>query len=141
MRACPEKDDALQNERDPEVMLLVKPVGFNESVTVRVRQACECSCGGAGPCHDNPEASLCESGALPADERSLTDSCRDAKTGLICSGRGTCVCGACVCDQSKVGTIYGMFCEKDDFSCPNERGLICAGVYMQTQTLRKLYHP
>ncbi|KAG7317257.1 hypothetical protein KOW79_019555 [Hemibagrus wyckioides] len=126
MRACPEKTDA-QKEHEPEVMLVVKPVGFNESTTVRVRQACVCSCGGAGPCHDNPENSLCESGADQGAERILTDSCQDVETGLICSGRGTCVCGACVCDQSNLGTIYGKFCEKDDFSCPNERGLMCGG--------------
>lgn len=141
MRACPEKDDALQKEHDPEVMLVVKPVGFNESTTVLVRQACACSCGGAGPCHDKPETSLCVSGTDPVDERSLTNSCHDVKTGLVCSGRGNCVCGACVCDQSKLGTIYGMFCEKDDFSCPNERGLMCGGVYVQTQTLQKQYQP
>ncbi|KAF7691367.1 integrin beta-8 isoform X1 [Silurus meridionalis] len=130
MRACPEKYDSPQKENGPEVMLVVKPVGFNESTTVRVRQACACSCGGAGPCHDNPETSLCVSGDAPADEgdeRSLMDSCRDVKTGLMCSGRGTCVCGACVCDPSNLGTIYGKFCEMDDFSCPNERGIMCAG--------------
>ncbi|MCI4391893.1 hypothetical protein PGIGA_G00139580 [Pangasianodon gigas] len=127
MRACPEKDDALQKENEPEVKLVVKPVGFNESMTVRVRQACVCRCGGAGPCHDDPGTSVCESGADPGAERSLTDSCRDVKTGLMCSGRGTCVCGACVCDRSNLGTIYGRFCEKDDFSCPNERGLMCGG--------------
>lgn len=130
MRACPEKNDALQKENEPEVMLVVRPVGFNESMTVRVRQACVCSCGGAGPCHDNPETSLCVSGDDPGVEGSLMDSCRDVKTGLMCSGRGTCVCGACVCDLSSLGTIYGKFCEKDDFSCPNERGLMCGGVYM-----------
>ncbi|KAK2836289.1 hypothetical protein Q7C36_014158 [Tachysurus vachellii] len=126
MRACPEKTDA-QKEHEPEVMLVVKPVGFNESTTVRVQQACVCSCGGAGPCHDNPETSLCGPGVDQGAEMSLTDSCRDVKTGLMCSGRGTCVCGACLCDQSNLGTIYGKFCEKDDFSCPNDRGLMCGG--------------
>lgn len=126
MRACPERNDALQKEHDPEVMLMVKPVGFNESMTVRVQQACVCSCGGAGPCHDNPETSQCATGSDPGD---LMNSCRDVKTGLMCSDRGTCMCGACVCDQSNLGTIYGTFCEKDDFSCPNERGLMCGGVY------------
>ncbi|KAK3512182.1 hypothetical protein QTP70_031868, partial [Hemibagrus guttatus] len=140
MRACPEKTDA-QKEHEPEVMLVVKPVGFNESTTVRVRQACVCSCGGAGPCHDKPETSLCESGADQGAERSLTDSCQDVETGLMCSGRGTCVCGACVCDRSNLGTIYGKFCEKDDFSCPNERGLMCGGgVQLALATTAPSFH-
>ncbi|KAM9494586.1 integrin beta-8 isoform 2-T2 [Clarias gariepinus] len=127
MRACPERDDALRKPNNPEVKLVVKPVGFNESTIVRVRQACVCSCGGAGPCHDNPETPPCSSGINSAVERGLMDSCQDVKSGLMCSGRGTCVCGACVCDRSKLGTIYGQFCEKDDFSCPNERGVMCGG--------------
>ncbi|TSO47165.1 Integrin beta-8 [Bagarius yarrelli] len=113
MRACPEKTDALQNEHDSEVMMVVKPVGFNESTIVRVQQACMCSCGRVGPCHDEPETSHCASGADQEAGRSLTDSCRDVKTGLVCSGRGTCVCGACVCDRSNLGIIYGRLCEKD----------------------------
>ncbi|XP_066531018.1 integrin beta-8 [Hoplias malabaricus] len=125
MRSCP-----VQGLREgQEVVVVVKPVGFNESVTVRVRQACDCSCGEAGPCHEEPEPSACVPvpEASPGTERSLMDSCREEAGGPVCSSRGACVCGACVCDQSNLGTIYGKFCEKDDFSCPYVGGLVCGG--------------
>lgn len=32
----------------------------------------------------------------------------------ICSGHGTCVCGACVCENTAQGKYSGQFCEK----CP-----------------------
>uniref|UniRef100_W5KB54 Integrin beta n=1 Tax=Astyanax mexicanus TaxID=7994 RepID=W5KB54_ASTMX len=123
MRSCPA--EGLRSGQ--EVLLMVRPVGFNESVTVRVQQACGCSCGEAGPYHEEPEPSSCMSGGGPAAERGLMDGCREERSGLVCSGRGICSCGGCVCDQSSLGTIYGQFCEKDDFSCAYEGGLVCGG--------------
>ncbi|XP_075970081.1 integrin beta-6-like [Anticarsia gemmatalis] len=42
-------------------------------------------------------------------------------TGAECSGRGTCVCGQCVCNKSDprepTKMIMGEFCEFDNFSC------------------------
>ncbi|XP_017576439.1 integrin beta-8 [Pygocentrus nattereri] len=125
MHSCPAED----LQKGEEVLVVVKPVGFNESVTVRVQQACGCSCGEAGLCHEDPEPTICipVPGASPAAERRVMDSCREESSGLVCSGRGACVCGACVCDDSNLGTIYGRFCEKDDFSCPYDRGVVCGG--------------
>lgn len=36
---------------------------------------------------------------------------------LLCSGRGFCECGQCVCTNSTRGRVYGKLCQCDDFSC------------------------
>ncbi|XP_051948732.1 integrin beta-8-like isoform X1 [Xyrauchen texanus] len=117
MTSCP-ADGANQ-----EVLITLRPVGFNESVTVRVQQMCGCTCTEKGLCYDDLNASPCsaETGT------SSMDDCREDGTKPICSGRGTCRCGTCVCDSSRLGTIYGKFCEMDDLSCPYKRGLVCGG--------------
>uniref|UniRef100_A0A8C1W1S7 Integrin beta n=1 Tax=Cyprinus carpio TaxID=7962 RepID=A0A8C1W1S7_CYPCA len=103
---------------DQDVLMSVRPVGFNESVTVRIRQDCGCGCTETGLCHDEPDPSAC-----PAE----TDVCRADRSEPVCSGRGACKCGTCVCDSSRLGNIYGKFCEMDDFSCPYVKGLVCGG--------------
>ncbi|KAK9958128.1 hypothetical protein ABG768_012302 [Culter alburnus] len=115
MSSCPAAGE------DQEVLMSVRPVGFNESVTVRIRQVCGCGCTERGRCHDDLNPCSTETGA------GSTDSCREDRTKPVCSGRGTCKCGTCVCDASRLGNIYGKFCEMDDFSCPYERGLVCGG--------------
>ncbi|XP_062846877.1 integrin beta-8 [Trichomycterus rosablanca] len=124
MRTCPVEE--LQKESEPEILMMVKPVGFNESVTVRIQQACGCHCGETGSCHDDPEP-YCVPRAYLMSDKTFIDSCHDERSGLVCSGRGTCMCGACVCDHSNLGSVYGKFCEKDDFSCPYDGGLVCGG--------------
>ncbi|KAJ8290696.1 hypothetical protein GJAV_G00016430 [Gymnothorax javanicus] len=111
-------------EEDEEVLILVRPVGFNETTSVRVRPACRCDCGHRRDCLD-------EEGGLPCDDpgnrTALRLDCLPAGGGPECSGRGTCMCGKCSCDRSGLGTIYGKYCQFDDFSCPYERGLSCGG--------------
>ncbi|XP_026088080.1 integrin beta-8 isoform X2 [Carassius auratus] len=103
---------------DRDVLMSVRPVGFNESVTVRIRQDCGCVCTETGRCRDDPDPSPC-----PAE----TAVCRADRSEPVCSGRGVCRCGTCVCDSSRLGNIYGKFCEMDDFSCPYVKGLVCGG--------------
>ncbi|XP_052441335.1 integrin beta-8 [Carassius gibelio] len=112
MMGCPEDGD------DRDVVMSVRPVGFNESVSVRIRQSCVCGCAQTGLCRDDPSSSDC-----PAD----TSSCRAHRGAAVCSGRGLCKCGTCVCDSSRLGHIYGKFCEMDDFSCPYVKGRVCGG--------------
>ncbi|XP_073677615.1 integrin beta-8-like [Garra rufa] len=102
---------------DRDVLMTVRPVGFNESVSVRIRQICGCSCTETGRCLDDDPS------ACPAE----TDACRADRSGAVCSGRGVCKCGTCVCDSSRLGNIYGKLCEMDDFSCPYVKGLVCGG--------------
>ncbi|XP_030645289.1 integrin beta-8 [Chanos chanos] len=127
MTECPNRVEEGAGE---EVLVTVQPVGFNESVTVHVRQACGCACRESKRCHDDPNPPPCADSAesQAADtELDLTDSCRENRGGPLCSDRGTCTCGKCLCDRSSLGTIYGKFCERDDFSCPYAGGVSCAG--------------
>ncbi|KAG5264333.1 hypothetical protein AALO_G00252570 [Alosa alosa] len=126
MTSCPSK-----GLEDDDVAISVQPVGFNESVAVTIKQACSCQCSQKGGCLDDADDTIAGTACNDISENSgqvSTDVCRPSEgSGKICNGRGTCVCGECVCDRSNLGTIYGKFCEMDDFSCPYEEGLLCGG--------------
>ncbi|XP_048388671.2 integrin beta-like protein 1 isoform X1 [Stegostoma tigrinum] len=47
--------------------------------------------------------------------------------GLICSGRGQCECGVCICLDSEPGKYYGSRCECQDWLCESYDGRICGG--------------
>lgn len=47
--------------------------------------------------------------------------------GLICSGRGECDCGICICQVTDPGTFYGPRCECHDWVCPTYDGKTCGG--------------
>ncbi|KTG38019.1 hypothetical protein cypCar_00044054 [Cyprinus carpio] len=115
---------------DRDVVMSVRPVGFNESVSVRIRQSCVCGCAQTGRCRDDPSSSDC-----PGE----TSACRAHRSAAVCSGRGVCKCASCVCDSSRLGNIYGKFCEMDDFSCPYVKGLVCGGE--RRDVFRGLLHP
>lgn len=63
-------------------------------------------------------------------------SCRADGSDVDCSGQGVCECAKCVCNQSRLGMIYGKYCEVDDFSCPYDRELLCGGKKTHTHTLK-----
>ncbi|KAG7245021.1 hypothetical protein INR49_023587 [Caranx melampygus] len=118
---------------DEDVRVMVHPVGYNESTVIRIRSKCRCSCGSTSQCHEDGQ-SPCMGTQGGADQQQRPDhalnndwKCRADGSDVDCSGRGVCECGKCVCDQSRLGTVYGKYCEKDDFSCPYEGGLLCAG--------------
>uniref|UniRef100_A0A3B4B444 Integrin beta n=1 Tax=Periophthalmus magnuspinnatus TaxID=409849 RepID=A0A3B4B444_9GOBI len=119
MRSCPD------NGEDEDISVTVRPVGYNESSVIRIHSKCGCRCESAGLCHNRGQA--CEETGQEQRDSSLNQSCQSAGSDLMCSGRGVCECGRCVCDQNRLGTIYGKYCEKDDFSCPYFRGLMCGG--------------
>lgn len=50
----------------------------------------------------------------------------DAK---ICSGRGKCDCGICICRATDPGKFYGPLCECHDWVCPSHNGKPCNGGY------------
>uniref|UniRef100_A0A3B4EZ63 Integrin beta n=1 Tax=Pundamilia nyererei TaxID=303518 RepID=A0A3B4EZ63_9CICH len=127
--SCP--DDG----KDEDVTVMVRPVGYNESTVVRIRSKCQCTCGPAGQCRD-ANASPCKQtqNGNNQEERPnygmMKDSdsnknCKADGSDVVCSGRGVCECGKCVCEQSRLGAVYGKYCELDDFSCPYEGGLLC----------------
>ena len=133
MRSCPDDGE------DEDVTVMVRPVGYNESTVVRIRSKCRCSCGPTKRCNDD-NLSPCrgtqdgayqeqrlEQGLMKDSDRDSNWSCRADGSDVDCSGRGVCECGKCVCEQTRLGIVFGKYCEIDDFSCPYESGLSCGG--------------
>ncbi|XP_038193862.1 integrin beta-8 [Arvicola amphibius] len=114
---------------------IIKPIGFNESTTVHIHKSCTCQCedckGCEGPCAEaalDPTCPQCDDSRCHFDEDQLpSETCKLQEDQPVCSGRGICVCGKCLCDKTKLGRVYGRYCEKDDFSCPYHHGNVCAG--------------
>ncbi|XP_043920641.1 integrin beta-8 [Protopterus annectens] len=114
--------------------IIIRPIGFNETTQININTSCGCQC--LGPTeHSNcfEELSDYEMYHCPSDRSSadqhfiLLNKCRLNKDQLVCSGRGVCSCGQCLCHKTKLGRIYGTFCEMDDFSCPYHSGRLCSG--------------
>ncbi|XP_041494839.1 integrin beta-8 isoform X2 [Microtus oregoni] len=114
---------------------IIKPIGFNESTTVHIHKSCNCQCehckGCEGQCAESaldPKCPQCHDSRCHFDEDQLpSETCKLQEDQPVCSGRGVCVCGKCLCDKTKLGRVYGRYCEKDDFSCPYHHGNVCAG--------------
>uniref|UniRef100_A0A8D0BE86 Integrin beta n=1 Tax=Salvator merianae TaxID=96440 RepID=A0A8D0BE86_SALMN len=115
--------------------VMLKPLGFNESTRINIHKKCDCQCGDsikpkricvAEMSHET-EASHCEGKTCHSSDKLSSEQCRMQKDHLICNGQGDCLGGKCVCHKSKFGTVYGKYCEKDDFSCPYHFGNLCAG--------------
>uniref|UniRef100_A0A663MZ32 Integrin beta-like protein 1 n=1 Tax=Athene cunicularia TaxID=194338 RepID=A0A663MZ32_ATHCN len=47
--------------------------------------------------------------------------------GKLCSDRGRCECGVCICQVTESGKYYGPLCECHDWVCEIYDGKICAG--------------
>lgn len=129
LRSCP--DDG----GDEDVTVLIHPVGYNESTVVRIHSKCVCSCGvtkrcsddGQSPCSVMQDEERGPNHELMDSNKGSNRNCRPDVADVDCSGRGVCECGRCVCDRSKLGAVYGKYCEIDDFSCPYHEGLLCGG--------------
>uniref|UniRef100_A0A7N8X4W8 Integrin beta n=1 Tax=Mastacembelus armatus TaxID=205130 RepID=A0A7N8X4W8_9TELE len=129
---------------------IIKPVGFKDSLSITVTFECDCKCQtktqpnspkchygngtyecGICLCHPGrlgPHCECAEGDYNPTEQ----DRCsRPASTGgpqsAICSGRGDCVCGQCVCHSSDFGKVWGKLCECDDFNCLRYKGELCSG--------------
>uniref|UniRef100_A0A8C5PXI5 Integrin beta n=1 Tax=Leptobrachium leishanense TaxID=445787 RepID=A0A8C5PXI5_9ANUR len=111
------------------------PIGFNETVTIRLHKACTCECNGMSKIkekcvtEDQPNCltNVCNEDNCTLDEIYSSASCRSSPSVPLCSGRGVCLCGKCICHKSKLGKIYGRYCEMDEFSCPYHYGKLCSG--------------
>ncbi|MBN3309601.1 ITB3 protein, partial [Amia calva] len=122
----------------------IKPVGLKDSLQITVNFECECQCQaqaqpfsplcnngngtyecGICQCHQGRLGPRCE--CSDGDySPSQQDQCSSNKDGPVCSGRGNCVCGQCVCHASDFGKIWGKFCECDDFNCLRFKGELCS---------------
>ncbi|XP_035688245.1 integrin beta-1-like [Branchiostoma floridae] len=126
----------------------VYPVGFQEELLVKLDFICDCGCQADGIvasplCSDGNgifECGACNCNAgrygpqceCTIDDNEASDfdaTCRQANSSVICSGRGECICGECVCfpRDNPREKVYGPFCECDNFSCDRYEGLICGG--------------
>lgn len=135
-RSCP--------GRHTEHAFTLRPVGFRDSLQVRVTYNCTCGCSAGlepdssrcsgngtyicGLCECNPgylgTRCECQEGEGPSVYQNL---CREAEGKPLCSGRGECSCNQCSCFESEFGKIYGPFCECDNFSCARNKGVLCSG--------------
>ncbi|KAF7658154.1 hypothetical protein LDENG_00016780 [Lucifuga dentata] len=50
----------------------------------------------------------------------------ETSDGVICSGKGSCHCGLCICSPQD-WWVSGEYCECDDRECDKHDGLICTG--------------
>lgn len=131
-----------------ESSFTIRPIGFSEDLTVNVEYLCDCECEGrgeansphcsggqgtleCGSCKCNPGryGRTCE---CSSEDPTIEDSeatCRAGNSSIICSGRGSCVCGDCVCfpRPNPLEVVSGTFCECDNFSCDRHRGKLCGG--------------
>lgn len=139
MRSCPDDGE------DEDVTVMVRPVGYNESTVVRIHSKCRCSCGPTRHCNDENQSSCRGSpnqeqrpahGLMKDSDRDSNWNCRADGSDVDCSGRGVCECGRCVCEQTRLGTVYGKYCEIDDFSCPYEGGVLCGGKWGTLQKMK-----
>ncbi|XP_065804280.1 integrin beta-8 isoform X2 [Labrus bergylta] len=124
---------------EEEVTVVIRPVGYNESTVVRIQATCGCSCGQTKRCNDDSQsacsgaqdglnqAQQLDHGPIKNSNRDSNWKCRAEGSDVDCSGRGVCECGRCVCEPSRLGTVYGKYCEKDDYSCTYGGGLLCGG--------------
>lgn len=135
-RSCP--------SRPVEHAFTLRPVGFRDSLQVRVTYNCTCGCSVGlepdstrcsgngtyicGLCECNPSylGTRCE--CQEGENQSVYQNlCREAEGKPLCSGRGECSCNQCSCFESEFGKIYGPFCECDNFSCARNKGVLCSG--------------
>ncbi|XP_060136713.1 integrin beta-8 isoform X1 [Zootoca vivipara] len=108
--------------------MMLKPLGFNESTRVNIHKICACQCEGSIKhkriCVDETSQ---DAETSSSSDKFSSEQCKMPKGHLVCNGQGDCVDGKCICHKTKLGTIYGKYCEKDDFSCPHHLGNLCAG--------------
>ncbi|KAM8967372.1 integrin beta-8 [Pelodytes ibericus] len=115
--------------------IVLKPIGFNETVTIRIHKGCNCQCNSMsktkGKCvtevQPDCQSMPCEDDNCALEELYASPSCRHSPTMPVCNGRGVCLCGKCLCHTTKLGKIYGKYCEMDNFSCPYHYGKLCSG--------------
>lgn len=142
---CPE------NKKDHKYIFNISPLGLSETVTVELDLLCECDCErpefqsiadakcsnvglyecGICQCPANRYGAACQCTGNETTSESSMAACRKDSSSLVCSGRGICLCGECICYQQSesltLGRVYGPYCECDNFSCSYHDGKICGG--------------
>lgn len=122
--------------------LIIKPVGLGDTLEILVSAECDCDCQrevevNSSKCHNGNGSfqcgvCACNPGHMGphcecGEDVVSTDSCKESPAHPSCSGRGDCYCGQCICHLSPYGSIYGPYCQCDNFSCLRHKGLLCGG--------------
>ncbi|XP_013925223.1 PREDICTED: integrin beta-6 isoform X2 [Thamnophis sirtalis] len=123
--------------------VLIKATGLNEALEIEIQPKCSCRCQKEAEVNNSKcnygngsfecGVCVCNPGYMGPDckcsekDALSTGSCKSLPEQILCSGRGDCYCGQCICHLSAYGNIYGPYCECDDFSCGRFRGLVCGG--------------
>ncbi|CAM4532355.1 unnamed protein product [Caretta caretta] len=116
--------------------VIIRPIGFNETTIINIYKNCACQCEDSARhkriCVDetflNGESTHCEDTNCSSSEDTFpSERCKLHPDQPICSGQGDCIGGRCLCHKTKLGKVYGKYCEMDDFSCPYYHGNLCAG--------------
>ncbi|XP_049979493.1 integrin beta-6 [Alexandromys fortis] len=120
--------------------LIIKPVGLGDTLEILVTAECDCHCQkevevNSSKCHNGNGSfqcgvCACNPGHMGphcecGEDTVSMDSCKEAPGQPSCSGRGDCYCGQCICHLSPYGSIYGPYCQCDNFSCLRHKGLLC----------------
>ncbi|KAL6072503.1 hypothetical protein STEG23_030747, partial [Scotinomys teguina] len=123
-----------------EHSFVIQALGFPDAVTVRVLPQCECQCqdqsqqnslcGSQGAmecgicrCNSSYTGENCECQTQGQSSQELERSCRKNNSSRVCSGRGDCICGRCVCHATGIlsKVVYGRYCECDNYNCHYEQ--------------------
>ncbi|XP_074840751.1 integrin beta-8 isoform X2 [Carettochelys insculpta] len=116
--------------------VMIKPIGFNETTIINIYKNCACNCEDSARhkriCAEETfldgENTHCEDTNCSSNEDMFpSERCKLHPDQPICSGQGDCISGKCLCHKTKLGKVYGKYCEMDDFSCPYYLGNLCAG--------------
>uniref|UniRef100_A0A2C9LME8 EGF-like domain-containing protein n=1 Tax=Biomphalaria glabrata TaxID=6526 RepID=A0A2C9LME8_BIOGL len=81
-------------------------------------------------CHPGRYGKFCECKADDLTSKDSIKQCTAPNATLPCSGRGSCVCGECLCNtrsSDSAQTFSGPYCECDDYSCNQFNEQICGG--------------
>ncbi|TRZ23235.1 hypothetical protein HGM15179_003871 [Zosterops borbonicus] len=129
----------------PNYSFTIRPLGFTDTLTVRVSSNCDCRCNdrpdpdacnrqgtvecGICSCNSRYTGKNCECDTKGRSSKELERSCRRDNSSVLCSGQGDCVCGQCVCHTSDVPGkyIYGTHCQCDNMNCEFFNGFPCGG--------------
>lgn len=142
LEECPKTDANKQKS------FVVRVPGFG-AVELELNYICQCECEqpsmkeyNSSKCSDGNgtySCGLCECNKgrygefcqcdTPFDKSKDQSKCKSSNSSdeLLCSGRGECACGKCVCRVEQGQRYYGKLCECNDFSCPEYKGQLCGG--------------